>query len=26
VLYLVGAVSGMITGENLVIDGGHTIQ
>jgi len=26
VLYLVGAVSGMITGENLVIDGGYTIQ
>ena len=26
VLYLVGAVSGMITGENLIIDGGYTIQ
>jgi NAD(P)-dependent dehydrogenase (short-subunit alcohol dehydrogenase family) len=26
VLYLVSAVSGMITGENLVIDGGYTIQ
>jgi NAD(P)-dependent dehydrogenase (short-subunit alcohol dehydrogenase family) len=26
VLYLVSAVSGMITGENLIIDGGYTIQ
>jgi 2-deoxy-D-gluconate 3-dehydrogenase len=26
VLYLISGVSGMITGENLVIDGGYTIQ
>jgi 2-deoxy-D-gluconate 3-dehydrogenase len=26
VLYLVSGVAGMITGENLIIDGGYTIQ
>ena len=26
VLHLVGGVSAMVTGENLVIDGGYTIQ
>jgi 2-deoxy-D-gluconate 3-dehydrogenase len=26
ILYLVSAHAGMITGENLIIDGGYTIQ
>ena len=26
ILYLVSANAGMITGENLIIDGGYTIQ